>query len=209
VFPSGHCVACPSLILWLPLWYLMAIVLLVLLWFSDYPYGILWPLCCLSFFDSLITSMVSYGHCVACPSLILWLLLWYLMAIVLLVLLWFSDYPYGILWPLCCLPFFDSLITPMVSYGHCVACPSLILWLPLWYLMAIVLLVLLWFSDYPYGILWPLCCLPFFDSLITPMVSYGHCVACPSLILWLPLWYLMAIVLVVLLWFSDYPYGIF
>jgi hypothetical protein len=126
----GHCVVCHSLIdgFWLPLT------------------GILWPLCCLSFFDWRIL-ITPY---------------WYLMAIVLSVILWLtdSDYPllvsYGhcvvchslidgfwlplisILWPLCCLPFFDLqiLITPY------------------WYLMAIVLSVILWFtdSDYPFGI---------------------------------------------------------
>jgi hypothetical protein len=100
-----------------------------------------------------------------------------LLAIVLSVL-WYtdSDYPFGIFWPLCCL-FFDIqiLITPLVSFGHCVVC-SLIykFWLPLWYLLAIVLSVLLRYtdSDYSFGIFWPLCCL-FFDIqiLITPLVS--------------------------------------
>ena len=62
---------------------------------------------------------------------------------------------------------------------------------------------------------WPLYCLFFFVlwPLITPLVSFGHCVVCSSLYygLWLPLWYLLAIVLSVLLWFtaSDYPFGIF
>ena len=167
-FTFGHCVVCPSLIysFWLPLWYLLTIVLYVLLWFtaSDYTFGIFWPLCCISFFDwqLLITSLVSFSHCVVCPSLIysFWLPLWYLLAIVLYVLLWFtaSDYPFGIFWPLCCMSFFDLqlLITPLVSFGHCVVCPSLIysFWLPLWYLLAIVLYVLLRFtaSDYPFGI---------------------------------------------------------
>jgi hypothetical protein len=93
------------------------------------------------------------------------------------------------------------LITPLVSFGHCIACTSLIygFWLPLWYLLAIVLSILLWFtaSDYPFGIFWPLYCLYFFDLrlLITPLVSFGHCIACTSLIysFWLPLWYLVAI----------------
>ena len=222
----------------------------VLLWYtdSDYPFGIFWSLCgfpsliygfwlplwyllvivLLSFFDIriLITPLVSFGHCVV-------------------VLLWYtdSDYPFGIFWPLCgChsliygfwlplwyllvivwLSFFDIriLITPLVSFGHCVV-------------------VLLWYtdSDYPFGIFWPLCGCPsliygfwlplwyllaivwlsFFDIriLITPLVSFGHCVVvllwytdsdypfgifwplcgCPSLIyrFWLPLWYLLAIV---------------
>ena len=127
-------------------------------------------------------------------------------------------------WPLCCLFFFDIriLITPLVSFGHCVVSPSSIygFWLPLWYLLAIVLSVLLRYtdpdypfgiflaivlsvllrytdSDYPFGIFWPLCCLFFFDIqiLITPLVSFGHCVVSPSSIygFWLPLWYLQTL----------------
>jgi hypothetical protein len=106
--------------------------------------------------------------------------------------------------PLCFLFFFDIqiLITPLVSFDHCVVCSSLIyrFWLPLWYLLTIVLSVLLRYtdSDYPFGIFWPLCCLFFFDIqiLITPLVSFSHCVFCSSLIyrFWLPLWYLLAIV---------------
>ena len=209
----GHCVVCSSSIygFWLPLWYLVAIVLSVLLLFtaSDYPFGILitaslWPLYCLFFYlRLLITPMVSFGHCVVCSSSIygFWLPLWYLVAIVLSVLLLFtaSDYPYGIFWPLCCLFFFylRLLITPMVSFGHCVVCSSSIygFWLPLWYLVAIVLSVLLLFtaSDYPYGIFWTLCCLFFFyfghcvvcssslRLLITPLVSFDHCIVCSSI----------------------------
>jgi hypothetical protein len=202
----GNCVVWPSSIhgFWLPLWYLVAIMLSVPLRFtaSDYPFGILWSLCCLAFFDSrlLITPLVSCCHCVVWPSSIrgFWLPLWYLVAIVLSGLLRFtvSDYSFGILWPLCCLVFFDSrlLITPLVSCGHCVVWPSSIhgFWLPLWYLVAIVLSDLLRFtaSDYPFGILWQLCCLAFFDSwlLITPLVSCGHYVVWPSSIqgFWLP-----------------------
>jgi predicted nucleic acid-binding Zn ribbon protein len=209
-FSFGHCVVCSSSIygFWLPLWYHLAIVLSVLLRFtaSDYPFGIFWPLCCLFFFDLqlLITLLVSFGHCVVCSSSIygFWL-------------------PFGIFRPLCCLFFFDLrlLITPLVSFGHCVVCSSSIygFWLPLWYLVAIVLFVLLWFtdSDYPFGIFWPLCCLFFFDLrlLITPLVSFDHCVVCPSSIysFWLPLWLLLAIVFSVLLRFSvsDYSFGIF
>jgi hypothetical protein len=80
---------------------------------------------------------------------------------------------------LCCLFFFDIriLISPLVSFGHCVVCSSSIygFWLPLWYLLAIVLSVLLRYtdSDCPFGIFWPLCCLFFFDIqiLIAPLVS--------------------------------------
>jgi hypothetical protein len=167
----GHCVVCPSSIygFWLPLWYLLAIVLSVLLRFtdSDYPFGIFWPLCCLSFFDLriLIALLVSFGYCVVCPSSIygFWLPLWYLLAIVLSVLLRFtdSDCPFGIFWPLCCLSFFDLriLITPLVSFDHCVVCPSSIygFWLPLWYLRFTD-------SDYPFVIL-------DLRILITPLLS--------------------------------------
>jgi hypothetical protein len=163
-----HCVVCSSVIdsFWLLMWYLLAIVLSVMrLTASDYPFGIFWPLCCLSFCDwqFLITYLVSFGHCVVCPSVIdsLWLPIWYRVAIVLSVLLRLtaSYYPFVILWPLYCLSFCDwqLLISHLVSCVHCVVCPSVIdsFWLPIWYPLAIVLSVLLWFttSDYPFGIL--------------------------------------------------------
>jgi hypothetical protein len=113
-----------------------------------------------------------------------------------------SDYPFGILWPLCCLFFFGLrlLITPLVSWPLC--CLS-------------------FFglrSDYPFesgnqkpytegqttqwpqdtkGVTksrkpkksWPLWCRSFFGLrlLITPLVSCGHCIVCPSVYgFWLP-----------------------
>ena len=255
----SHCIICPSSIydFWLPLWYLVAIVFSVILrfcivchssiydfwllfWYlvaivlsfpprfttSDYPFGILWPLYFLSFLDLrlLISPLVSCDHCVVCTSSIydLWLSFWYLVAIVLSVRprITTYDYPFGILWPLYCLSFFDLrlLVTPLISCGHCIVCPSSIydFWLPFWYPVAIVLSVLPRFtsSDYPFGIFWPLFCLSFPDLrlLITPLVSCGHCIVCPSSIydFWLPFWYLLAIVLSVLPRFttSDYPFGI-
>ena len=75
----------------------------------------------------------------------------------------------------------------------------------LFVLLAIVLSVLLP-SDYPFGIFWPLYCLSCFRP-ITPLVSFDHCIVCPASVR-LPLWYLLAIVLSVLLP-SDYPFGIF
>ena len=226
----GHCIVCPSSIydFWLPLRFLVAIVLSVLPRFTtfDYPFGILWPLYCLPFFDLrlLVTPLVSCGHCIVCPSSIydFWLPFWYPVAIVLSVLPRFTtfDYPFGILWPLYCLSFFDLrlLVTPLVSCGHCIVCPSSIydFWLPFWYPVAIVLSVLPRFttSDYPFGIMWPLYCLSFLDLrlLITPLVSCGHCIVCPSSIydFWLPFWYLVAIVLSVRPRFttSDYPFCI-
>ena len=189
------------------------------------PFGIFWPLCCHSFeLRLLIIPLVSFGHCVVSPSSSygFWLSLWYLLAIVLSVLfrVTVSDYPVGIFWPLCCQSFFELrlLIIPLVSFGHCVVSPSssYCFWLSLWYLLAIVLSVLLRVtaSDYPVGIFWPLCCQSFFELrlLIIPLVSFGHCVVSPSssYCFWLPLWYLLAIVLSVLrVTASDYPFGIF
>ena len=63
--------------------FLLPIMLSVLLRFTyyDYPFGIFWPLCCLSFFDLqiMITPLVSFDHCGVCPSSI-----------------YIYDYPFGI-----------------------------------------------------------------------------------------------------------------
>ena len=160
---------------------------------SDYPFGMFWPLYRLSYFDLclLIIPSVSFAHCIVCPTLIyaFWLPLWYLLAIVSSLLLQCmpSDYPFG-------------------NFGHCIVCPTLIcaFWLPLWYLLPIVSSVLLRFmpsdypfgifwqivssvlrlmpSDYPFAICWPLYRLSYFDKclLITPLVSFGHCIFCPT-----------------------------
>ena len=234
----GHCIVCPSSIydFWLPLLYLLAIVLSFPPRFttSDYPFGILWPLYCLSFLDLrlLITPLVSCGHCIFVlprftisdyPFGILWplyFLSFFDFALSVIPRFSTSDYPFGIFWPLCCLYFLDIrfMIILLVSCGHCIVCSSSIydFWLPLWYLVAVVLSVLprLTNSDYPFGILWPLYFLSFLDLrlLITPLVSFGHCVVCTSSIydLWLSFWYLVAIVMSVLPRFttSDYSFGI-
>ena len=108
----------------------------------------------------------SLGICVVfCRSLFVIFSL-FLLAIVLPVLRFTaSDYRCGIFWTLCC-PSFDLrlLITALVSFSHCVARPSIYgFWLPLRYLLAIVLPVLRFTAfDYRLGIVWPLCC-PSFD----------------------------------------------
>ena len=202
----GHCVVSPSTYSFLlPLWYLLVIVSSVLLLTPSYCiFGIFWSLCCLSFFDLLllIVSLVSFGHCVVCPSTYSFLLpLWYLLAIVLSVLLRLtpSYCLFGIFWSLCRLSFYLLLlIASLVSFGHCVVCPSLTysFLLPLWYLLVIVLAVLLRLtpSYCLFGIFWSLCCLSFFDLLllIASLVSFGHCVVCPSSTysFLLHLWYL-------------------
>jgi hypothetical protein len=118
----------------------------------------------------------------------------------------------GVIWPLCCLFFFNIqiLITPLVSFGHCVVCPSIYwFWLPTmtkryqrgnqnlyieegqttqWPtdtkgVIRISILKDRQHNDQkiPKGDI---------QILITPLVSFGHCVVCSSSIygFWLPLW---------------------
>jgi hypothetical protein len=143
-------------------WYLLAIVLSVLLWYTDCN-----------------TPLVSFGHCVVWSSMIyrFWL-------------------PLGIFWPLCCLFFYDIQILITSWYLLVIVLSESVyhrrtdntiakryqgsnqnLYIieeqtTQWPKDAIVLSVLLWYtdSDYPLGILWPLCCLIFYDIqiLITP-----------------------------------------
>ena len=165
------------------------------LWFTSsvYLFGISWSLYCLSSdLWLLFTSLVSLGHCIACPLIHDFCLpLWYLLVIVLSVL-WFTSsvYLFGIPWSL----YFLS------------SC------LPLWYLLVIVLSVL-WSttSVYLFGISWSLYCMSSdIRLLFTSLVSLGHCIVCPLVYdFCLPLWYLLVIVLSVL-WFttSVYLFGI-
>ena len=200
VVSCGHCIVCPSIYrFWLLLWYFLVIVLSVLRFTtSGYSCGILWPLYCLSFdLPLLVTPVVSFGHYIVCPSIYrFWLLLWYLLVIVLSVLRFTaSGYSCGIFWSLYCLSFdLPLLVTPKVSCGHCIVCPSIYrFWLLLWYLLVIVLSVLR------------------FTLLVTPVVSFGHYIVCPSIYrFWLLLWYLLVIVLSVLRFTaSGYSCGIF
>jgi hypothetical protein len=121
-------------------------IVLSILWTtaSDYLFDICWPLYCLSFeLRLLITSLIYVGHCIACPpNYGFWLPIWYTLAIVLPVL-WItaSDYPFDFCWPLYCLSVeLRLLITSLINVGHCIVCPvNYGFWLPLWYLVAIVL----------------------------------------------------------------------
>jgi hypothetical protein len=90
----------------------------------------------------------------------LWLPLWYLVVIILSVPRFTdSGYPFGILWSLYCLSLdLQPLITPLVSCGHCIVCPSIYsLWLLLWYLVVILSVPRFTASDYLFGILWSSC----------------------------------------------------
>jgi hypothetical protein len=179
---------------YLPLWYLLVIVLYVL-WYttSVYLFGISWSLYCLSSdIRLLFTSLVSLGHCIVCPLIYDFCLpLRYLQVIVLSVL-WFmtSVYLFGISWSLYCLSSdLRVLFTSLVSLGHCIVYHLIYHFcLPLWYFLVIVLSGL----------------------LFTSLVSLGHCIVCPLIYdFCLPLWYLLVIVLYVL-WYttSVYLFGI-
>ena len=119
---------------------------------SDYFFGIFWLL----YFR---TSSI-YGF---------WLLLWYILVIILSVLRLFtaSDYSFGIFWSLYChyVVYLRLLITSLVYFGHCIVRNSSIygFWLPLWYILVIVLSLSRLFtaSDYFFGIFWSLYC-PYF-----------------------------------------------
>jgi hypothetical protein len=131
---------------WLPPWYLLAIVFSVLQWYTDSDY-----------------PLVFFCHCVVYSSMIyrFWLPpSVYHRRTDNTMAKWYQGGNHNLYiieeqttkWP-----------KDTVSFGHFVVCSSMIyrLWLPPWYLLAIVLSVLLWYTDsaYPLGIFWPLCCL--------------------------------------------------
>jgi hypothetical protein len=108
---------------WLPLWYLLAIVSSALLRYtdSDYPFGIFWPSCCQKIPKRLSESVyrrrtdntmakryqrVNQNMYIEEELTTQW--------------------PFGIVWPLCCQFLFDIgiRITPLVSFGHCVVSSS-------------------------------------------------------------------------------------
>jgi hypothetical protein len=209
----GHCIVRTSSIycFWLLLWYILVIVLSLLRLFtaSDYFFGIFWSLYCPYFvyLRLLITSLVYFGHCIVRTSSIygFWLLLWYILIIVLSLLRIFTayDYSFGIFWSLYCpyVVYLLLLITPFISFGHCIVRTSFIygFWLLLWHILVIVLSVLrlLTAYDYHFGILWSLYC-PYFvylRLLITPLVYFGHCIVRTASIscFWLLLWYILSL----------------
>jgi hypothetical protein len=185
---------------------------------SEFPFDIFWSLCCLSLhLQLLIAPLISFDHCVICPSIYsFWLPLWYLLVIGLSVPPFTaSDCPFEIAWSLCYLSLhLQLLIATLVSFGHCVICLSIYsFWLPLWYLLVIVLSVPPFTaSDCPFGFFWSLCYLSLhLQLLIAPLKLFGHCVICPPVYsFWLPLWYHLVIVLSVPPFTaSDCPFDIF
>jgi hypothetical protein len=138
----GHCVVCSSSIyrFWLPLWYLLVIVLSVLLQYTDS--AVYWRRT-----DKTMTKRYQRGNqnlyieeeqtkqwpkdtkgviriCILKNSSSIyrfWLPLWYLLTIALSVLLQYTDsnYPFGIFWSLCCLFFFNIQNTMTKRYQRC------------------------------------------------------------------------------------------
>jgi hypothetical protein len=131
---------------WLCLWYLLAIVLTVLLWYtaSGYAFGIFWPLYWLSSFhlqlliimqwskyaEGITEAYIKDGQSIQWPKDTKGITRSCISK---------EDSQYPLYW----LSSFDIqlLVMPLVSFGHFIDCPPLIysFWLCLWYLLAIVL----------------------------------------------------------------------
>jgi hypothetical protein len=152
---------------------------------SDYYFCIFWPPSCTSYLRLLITTFVSFDHCLVFPTYGFWLLHLYLLTTVLYFLLTASDDHICIVWPLSCTSYLRLLITTFVSFDHRLVLPTYGFWLSHLYLLTTVLYFLLTASDYYVCIFWPLSC-----------ISY--------LRFWLSHLYLLTTVLYFLLTASDY-----
>ena len=172
---------------WLPHLYLLTTVLYFLLTASDYHFCIFWPLSCISYLRLLITTFVSFDHCLVLPTYGFWLPHLYLLTTVLYFLLTASDYHICIFWPPSCTSYLRLLITTFVSFDHCLVLPTYGFWLPHLYLLTTVLYFLLTASDYHICIFWPLSCTFYLRLLITTFVSFDHCLVFPTYGFWLPL----------------------
>ena len=194
---------------WLPHLYLLTTVLYFLLTASDYHFCIFWPLSCISYLRLLITTFVSFDHCLVFPTYGFWLPHLYLLTTVLYFLLTASDYHFCIFWPLSCTSYLRLLITTFVSFDHCLVLPTYGFWLPHLYLLTTVLYFLLTASDYHICIFWPLSCTSYLRLLITTFVSFDHCLVLSTYGFWLPHLYLLTTLLYFLLTASDYHICIF
>ena len=204
-----HSLVLPIYGFWLPHLYLLTTVLYFLLTASDYHICIFWPLSCTSYLRLLITTFVSFDHCLVLPTYGFWLPHLYLLTTVLYLLLTGSDYHICNLWPLSCTSYLRLLITTFVSFDHCLVLPTYGFWLPHLYLLTTVLYFLLTASDYHICIFWPPSCTSYLRVLITTFVSFDHCLVLPAYGFWLPHLYLLTTVLYFLLTASDYHICIF
>ena len=198
-----HCLVLPTYGFWLPHLYLLTTVLYFLLMASDYHICIFWPLSCTSYLRLLMTTFVSFDHCLVLPTYGFWLLHLYILTTVLYFLLTASDYHICIFWPPSCTSYLRLLITTFVSFDHCLVLPTYGFWLPLLYLLTTVLYFLLTSSDYHICIFWPPSCTSYLRLLITTFVSFDHSLVFPTYGFWLLHLYLLTTVLYFLLTASD------
>ena len=205
----NHCLVLPTYGFWLPHLYRLTTVLYVLLTASDYHICIFWPPSCTFYLRLLITTFVSFDHCLVLPSYVFWLPHLYLLTTVLYFLFRASDYHICIFWPSSCISYLRLLITTFVSFDHCLVLPTYGFWLPHLYLLTTVLYFLLTASDYHICIFWPPSCTFYLRLLITTFVSFDHCLVLPTYVFWLPHLYILTTVLYFLLTASDYHICIF
>jgi hypothetical protein len=165
-------------------------VLYFLLTASDYHICNFWPLSCTSYLRLLITTFVSFDHCLVLPTYGFWLPHLYLLTTVFYFLL-------------------TLLNTTFVTFDHCLVLPTYVFWLPHFYLLTTVLYFLLTASDYHICIFWPPSCTFYLRLLITTFVSFDHRLVLPTYVFWLPLLYLLTTVLYFLFTASDYHICIF
>ena len=151
---------------------------------SDYHICIFWPLSCISYLRLLITTFVSFDHCLVLPTYGFWWPHLYRLAIVLYFLLTASDYYICIFWPPSCTSYLRLLIITFVSFDHCFVFPTYGFWLLRLYLLTTLLYFLL-------------------TLLIITFVSFDHRIVLPTYGFWLPHLYLLTTDLYFLLTASD------
>jgi hypothetical protein len=194
-----HCIVCPSLIyafllplgIFCPLfflsfidlrllitaWYLLSIILSVLHWFTPSYY-----------------PMVSFVHCLFCPSLIHAFLL-----------------PLGIFCPLLCLFVIDLRLLITLGIFCPLFCPSFIdlhLLITHWYLLSIALSVRHWFTPSYYPLVSCVHCFVRLSLIYIFLLPLGIfcsllCLSFIDLRLLITPWYLLFIALSVLQWFTP------
>ena len=194
---------------WLPHLYLLTTVLYFLLTSSGYHICIFWPPSCTFYSRLLITTFVSFDHCLVFPTYGFWLPHVYLLTTVLYFVLTASDYHICIFWRLSCTFCLRLLITTFVSFDHCIVLPTYGFRLPHLYPLTTVLYCLLTASDDHICIVWPHSCTSYSRLLITTFVSFDHCLLLPTYGFWLPHLYLLITVLYFLHRASDYHICIF
>ena len=141
---------------------------------------VLWPLSCISYLRLLITTFVSFDHCLVFPTYGFWLPHVYLLTTVLYFVLTASDYHICIFWRLSCTFCLRLLITTFVSFDHCIVLPTYGFRLPHLYPLTTVLYCLLTASDDHICIVWPLSCTSYLRLLITTFISFDHCLVFPT-----------------------------